>query len=108
MAWGRPVIASDLPPLREIVGDDRGLLVPAEDPTALASAIRELAADPAARRRLGEAGRAEVIARRTWSGAAATYARIYASVIGVSPDASGVASTGPTPDRKSTRLNSSH
>ena len=59
MASGVPVIASDIPALREVVGD-AALLVPPSDPMALADAIRRLAADADLRRALSEAGLARV------------------------------------------------
>jgi colanic acid/amylovoran biosynthesis glycosyltransferase len=47
------VISGDLPTLRELVEHDvTGLLVPPDDPDALAAAIRRLAGDPALRHRL--------------------------------------------------------
>ena len=67
LASARPVVASDLPALREIVRHEHtGLLVPAADPRALAEALERLLADPAARDRMGREGRAEVLATRTW------------------------------------------
>jgi glycosyltransferase involved in cell wall biosynthesis len=45
MAMGLPVVASDLPALREVVGD-AGILVPPETPDALAAAITQLLDDP--------------------------------------------------------------
>ncbi len=57
MASGRPVVASDLGPLREVVGDEAGLLVPVDDSTALVEALQRLARDPALRAKLGAAGR---------------------------------------------------
>lgn len=57
-ACARPIIASDIPGCREIVRDgENGLLVPRKRPRELAAALRTLIADPAARRRMGEAGR---------------------------------------------------
>ena len=57
MANGLPVVASDLEPIRELVGDDEaGLLVPAGDAAAAAGALRRLAADPALRDELGARG----------------------------------------------------
>ncbi len=56
-ARGVAVIASDIPPLRE-TGEGVPRFVPAGDPLAWAAAVRELAADPAARARMGDAGRA--------------------------------------------------
>jgi glycosyltransferase involved in cell wall biosynthesis len=58
MAAGRPVVASRVATIPEVVVDGQtGLLVPAGDPLALAEAIARLAADPALARQLGEAGR---------------------------------------------------
>ena len=58
-AWARrPVLGTRVPGLSEAVVDDRtGVLVPSEDPTALARAMVDLLADPARRRTLGEAAR---------------------------------------------------
>ena len=61
MAAGLPVIATRVGGVPEAVRDGReGLLVPAGDPGALASAIRVLAADREARGRMGEAARARI------------------------------------------------
>jgi starch synthase len=58
MACGKPVIASRVGGLQEIVVDRvTGLLVPPGDPIALAGAIRELLGHPAEAARMGEEGR---------------------------------------------------
>jgi glycosyltransferase involved in cell wall biosynthesis len=60
-ACGRPIVAADMPGTREIVRPgETGLLVPPGDVAALAGAIAALAADPARRSALGQAGRALV------------------------------------------------
>jgi glycosyltransferase involved in cell wall biosynthesis len=47
LAMGRPIVASDLPAFREILTDgETALLVPPDDPEALARALARLAADP--------------------------------------------------------------
>jgi glycosyltransferase involved in cell wall biosynthesis len=51
MSFGLPVVATDVPGLRELCAT-AGLLVP-PDPAALARALDSLATDPEARRRLG-------------------------------------------------------
>jgi glycosyltransferase involved in cell wall biosynthesis len=62
MAMGRPVIASDVDGLREIITHERdGLLVPAGDVAALAAAISRLMADRVLAERLAAAGRARVV-----------------------------------------------
>jgi glycosyltransferase involved in cell wall biosynthesis len=66
MAAGRPVVASRVGGLGEVVVDgETGVLVPPGDPASLAEALRGLAGDPAWRARLGEAGRGRVLARYT-------------------------------------------
>ncbi|GAA4223913.1 glycosyltransferase involved in cell wall biosynthesis [Streptosporangium album] len=81
MALGKPVVLSDLPALSELVGSEgAGLLVPAGDPEALAKALSGLRDDPERRDAMGEAGRAEVAAKRTWSRVAETYRDIYRSL----------------------------
>jgi glycosyltransferase involved in cell wall biosynthesis len=57
MARGRPVVASAVGGLAEtVVSDETGLLVPPEDPAALAAALARLIQDPELARRLGAAG----------------------------------------------------
>lgn len=60
-AWsaGRPVVACRAAGPEELIDPGRtGLLVPVDDPSALADAIRQLAEDPGLARALAEAGRA--------------------------------------------------
>ncbi len=54
-----PIVASDLPALREVVGDgESGLLVPPGDPVALANQVIALMSDPHQKRRIVEGNRA--------------------------------------------------
>jgi glycosyltransferase involved in cell wall biosynthesis len=58
MAAGKPVVASRVGGIPEYVADgETGLLVPPDDPAALASAVRALLADPDRLGRFGRAGR---------------------------------------------------
>lgn len=67
MAAERPIVASDLPVLREVVRDgETALLCAPGDPAAFAGALTRLAADPALRARLGSAGRDLLEAEYTW------------------------------------------
>lgn len=66
MWLGVPVIASDIPAVREMLkGGECGRLVEAGSPAALAAAIAELAADPRGRTELGE--RAQRYAREAFA-----------------------------------------
>ena len=57
-ACGRPIVASDVPGCRVIARDGvNALLVPPDDPAALAEAIDKLARDPVLRQTFGAAGR---------------------------------------------------
>jgi glycosyltransferase involved in cell wall biosynthesis len=67
MASGCAVAAAAVGGLPEAIEDDRtGVLVPPEDPAALAAALRALASDPARRRRLGAAARTTALERFAW------------------------------------------
>ncbi|NJN47354.1 MAG: glycosyltransferase family 4 protein [Candidatus Competibacteraceae bacterium] len=58
MAAGRPVIVSDLGPIREIVKDgENGLIVKADDADAWAAAVNRLQTDPALTLRIAENAR---------------------------------------------------
>jgi colanic acid/amylovoran biosynthesis glycosyltransferase len=62
MAMERPVVATDISGVAELVEDGAtGILVPPGDPSALASALRTLHDDPAMAARLGRAGRQRVV-----------------------------------------------
>ncbi len=61
MACGTPVVITDLPSVRESIGDnENGLLVPVGDPEALAAAVVRLLGDPQLRRKLRQKGLAFV------------------------------------------------
>ena len=58
-AAGRPIVTTNVPGCREVVRDgDNGLLVPPQDPAALAVALERLIAAPQERARMGARGRA--------------------------------------------------
>ncbi|MDL9978278.1 glycosyltransferase family 4 protein [Microbacterium sp. ASV49] len=65
LATGLPTVASDIGGIPEMLGD-AGMLVPADDPPALAAALRGLLADPDARGRWSQKARARAEAR-DWS-----------------------------------------
>ncbi len=65
---GRPLIVSDVAGCRQFVRDGvEGLVVPKENPHALAKAIRKLANNPQLRNQLGTAARARILEQYTES-----------------------------------------
>ena len=82
MAAAVPVIASRVGGLPEAVRDgETGLLVAADDPTALAAAIARLAADRALATGLGAAGAARVRQRFTMTGMADATLALYRRLV---------------------------
>jgi glycosyltransferase involved in cell wall biosynthesis len=85
-ACGRPLIATDVPGCREIARDGiNALLVPWDNPEALADAIERLMKDRDLRARFGAAGRQiavlEYSSRRVAGDIAALYARLLESAL---------------------------
>lgn len=77
-----PVVASDLPGVREIVQDEEnGLLFPPGDSGKLAGQVLALLAAPALQRRFGQAGRALVIRRYDWQVVAKAYSALLKRVM---------------------------
>ncbi|MBV9250590.1 MAG: glycosyltransferase family 4 protein [Acetobacteraceae bacterium] len=70
MAAGRAIVAPDQPNIREVLRHgETALLFEPSAPDTMWEAVRQLAADPGLRQRLGEAARAEVVRRDyTWEG----------------------------------------
>ncbi len=67
MAMARPIVASRLGQIADVIGDEQtGILVAPGDPDALARSIERLAADAHLRERLGKNARQKVIERYTW------------------------------------------
>lgn len=66
LAAGRPIVASDLPAIREILRDNENArLVPPDDPRALADALRAVTLDPALAVRLAR-GAFDAAAEYSW------------------------------------------
>ncbi len=84
MAAGRPVVASRVGGLPEVVEDGvSGILVPPGDARALADAIGRLLDDPALRARMGEAGRRIAAGRFGADRMCAELDRVLHAILGV-------------------------
>jgi phosphatidylinositol alpha-mannosyltransferase len=80
-AAGTPVVASDIPGYRDVARDGvDGVLVPPGDPAALGEALRDLAADPVQRERMGASAR-ERAQRFAWENVAGEVLDAYRDAI---------------------------
>jgi glycosyltransferase involved in cell wall biosynthesis len=82
MALGVPVVASDIPPFREVAGD-AAVLVPVADAAALADALAHVLTDDGARNALVAAGRLRA-ASFDWDTVAARAWQLYRTVTSAS------------------------
>jgi len=84
MACGTPVIGADVGGIRFSVADGvTGVLVPPNDPDALAARAAELLRDPARLKEMGRAGMQRVHAQFTWPKVARGLSGFYERVLGV-------------------------
>jgi glycosyltransferase involved in cell wall biosynthesis len=80
MATGRPVVASAVDGIPDAVVDgETGILVPPEEPAALAEAITRLVRDPGASERLGAAGAVRAHDQFGWPRITAAYLDVLAA-----------------------------
>ena len=82
MACSTAVVASRVGGIPEVVEEGvTGLLVPPDDPAALADALNVLLRDPARAQALGLAGRARAVREFSWDAVAAQTAALYAELV---------------------------
>lgn len=61
MASGKPIVATENPGYKELLGRDEGFLLPADDPDAFSSAILTLIKDEKLRKEMGASGRKKAL-----------------------------------------------
>lgn len=83
LAFGRPVIVSDIGGFGEVADLGAAELVAPDDPGALHTALARLVADPGARERLAAAGRAAAAGPYSWDAAARQTISVYRLISGV-------------------------
>jgi len=84
MGAARPIVASRVAGIPDVIGDGRhGLLTPERDSAALAEAIICLLGDRALAERLGAAARQRVLEELTWDIAAERFERAYERALNV-------------------------
>jgi glycosyltransferase involved in cell wall biosynthesis len=82
-ASGKPIVATDIGGVREVIRPgETGLLVPPGEPGALAEAILRLLGDPVFARRLADRARAEIPPRYSAERMISEYAALYLELAG--------------------------
>jgi len=82
LACGRPVVASSIPPLHDLLSRAEGIApVRPEHPEALAKEIIRLLEDQETARRLGEKGRRWVLEAHSWAAAAKQLLRVCEEIL---------------------------
>ena len=84
MAYGLPVVSSDLPSTRPFVPPDVGLLAGADDAAGHAAALLRLLGDPALAASLGVAGQRRVAGGWKWAAMEGRLLALYEAVLGES------------------------
>ncbi len=83
MACGKPVVASSIPGVSEVVEEGvTGFLVPPKDAPALAEAISRIIQDKNLASKMGRKARERVEGNYTWERVASSYDRLYRDLIG--------------------------
>jgi len=80
MACGTPVIASNLPGVKELVTDECGIKVKPKDSLSIADNINLLLADASLRAKMGKAAR-ENAEKYSWSDIARNYLKLYEKLL---------------------------
>jgi len=81
MASGLPVLATRIAGNEELVSEECGVLVPAEDTDSLGAALSSLLPDAGLRQRMGGAARKRVEAKYSWRKVAQAYLDLMNSVV---------------------------
>ena len=82
-AVGLPVVVSHVGGLPEVVQNGQtGLIVPPDNPEALAAELTRLVQDAALRQRLGEAGRRRVVEQYRWEDCVTRVIELYQETVG--------------------------
>lgn len=85
MNYARPVVGCRAGGPEDIIVDgETGLLVPPQDPTALADALVQLLTSPDQRREMGRAGRQRLLDRYTHIAMAEEFVEVYRKMLGAS------------------------
>jgi glycosyltransferase involved in cell wall biosynthesis len=81
LAFGKPVVMTDIGGFGEVANTGAGVLVPADDPQALATELQRLLEDPVERERLAHAAREAAATTYSWDTAARQTVELYRNLL---------------------------
>jgi glycosyltransferase involved in cell wall biosynthesis len=81
MALGLPIVATDLPALREVASDDNATFVPSGSPTVLAEAMADVLLDPVRAAAQGARSRARFVEHHSLARTTQQMADLYRTVV---------------------------
>jgi glycosyltransferase involved in cell wall biosynthesis len=81
LAFGKPLVVTDVGGFPEVAAHGAARVVPPEDPAALGAAIQDLVADDAERERLAAAARAAAAGPYSWDGIAQRTLELYRELL---------------------------
>lgn len=82
LACGTPVVVSDVPGMANLVREgDCGIVIPPDNPVALANAVRRLSEQPELRAEMGKRGRELIIREHSWDARAEATHRLLTQMI---------------------------
>jgi glycosyltransferase involved in cell wall biosynthesis len=84
-AVARPVVASDLPVVRELLGEGEAAFFPADDPAELARQVIHLLSYPEEARAMGQRAAEKVRQAFTWERAGERLLEVYGHLLGTAP-----------------------
>lgn len=87
LAFGRPIVLSDVGGFAEVAASGAASLVAPGDPESLRAELRRLIADPAERERLAAAARSAAVGLYSWDAAARATLALYEALCGRIPPA---------------------
>ncbi len=82
LAFGRPLLLTDIGGFRDLASAGAASLVPPDDPDALRGELRRLLEDPIARARLAEGSRAAAAGPYAWDAIGRRTVALYSSLVG--------------------------
>ncbi len=94
LAFGKPLVVSAVGGFPEVAETGAARLVPPGDTAALASTLRELIDDPAAREELAEAARAAAAGPYSWDEAARLTLALYEELLAATPTTARASGAG--------------